>query len=107
MSTAGAAIYADLFLLPHYCQQLHGEAVPNAGLLLIPQGVGSLAARFTVGKLVARFGATAAFHGALCQRLRQLGENTSSSLGAASMSPWSSWNRIKARSDRSLATTPY
>ena len=29
----------------------------DAGLLLIPQGVGSLAARFVVGKLVARFGA--------------------------------------------------
>ena len=29
----------------------------NAGLLLIPQGVGSLAARFVVGKLVARLGA--------------------------------------------------
>ena len=29
----------------------------GAGLLLIPQGVGSLAARFTVGKLVARLGA--------------------------------------------------
>jgi EmrB/QacA subfamily drug resistance transporter len=55
--TAGAAIYAGLFLLPLYYQQLHGETVLNAGLLLIPQGVGSLAARFVVGKLVARFGA--------------------------------------------------
>jgi EmrB/QacA subfamily drug resistance transporter len=55
--TAGAAIYAGLFLLPLYYQQLHGETVLNAGLLLIPQGVGSLAARFVVGRLVARFGA--------------------------------------------------
>jgi EmrB/QacA subfamily drug resistance transporter len=55
--TAGAAIYAGLFLLPLYYQQLHGETVLDAGLLLIPQGVGSLAARFVVGKLVARFGA--------------------------------------------------
>jgi EmrB/QacA subfamily drug resistance transporter len=55
--TAGAAIYAGLFLLPLYYQQLHGETVLNAGLLLIPQGAGSLAARFVVGKLVARFGA--------------------------------------------------
>jgi EmrB/QacA subfamily drug resistance transporter len=55
--TAGAAIYAGLFLLPLYYQQLHGETVLDAGLLLIPQGVGSLAARFAVGKLVARLGA--------------------------------------------------
>jgi EmrB/QacA subfamily drug resistance transporter len=55
--TAGAAMYAGMFLLPLYYQQLHGETVLNAGLLLIPQGVGSLAARFAVGKLVARLGA--------------------------------------------------
>jgi EmrB/QacA subfamily drug resistance transporter len=55
--TAGAAIYAGMFLLPLYYQQLHGETVLNAGLLLIPQGVGSLAARFAVGKFVARLGA--------------------------------------------------
>jgi MFS family permease len=55
--TAGAALYAGMFLLPLYYQQLHGETVLAAGLLLIPQGVGSLAARFVVGKLVARLGA--------------------------------------------------
>jgi EmrB/QacA subfamily drug resistance transporter len=55
--TAGAAMYAGLFLLPLYYQQLHGETVLHAGLLLIPQGVGSLAARFVVGRLVARLGA--------------------------------------------------
>src|SRR5215471_2194984 len=55
--TVGAAIYAGMFLLPLYYQQLHGETVLGAGLLLIPQGAGSLAARFTVGKLVARLGA--------------------------------------------------
>jgi MFS family permease len=54
--TAGAAIYAAMFLLPLYYQQLHGEAALHAGLLLIPQGVGSLAARFVVGKLAARLG---------------------------------------------------
>ena len=57
--TAGAALYAGLFLLPLYYQQLRGESVLAAALLLIPQGVGSLAARFAVGKLVARFGASA------------------------------------------------
>jgi EmrB/QacA subfamily drug resistance transporter len=55
--TAGATIYAGMFLLPLYYQQLHGESVLNAGLLLIPQGVGSLAARFAAGRLVARLGA--------------------------------------------------
>src|ERR1700689_506387 len=55
--TAGAAMYAGLFLLPLYYQQLHGETVLDAGLLLIPRGVGSPAARFVVGKLVSRLGA--------------------------------------------------
>jgi MFS family permease len=50
-------MYAGMFLLPLHYQQLHGETVLHAGLLLIPQGVGSLAARFAVGKLVARLGA--------------------------------------------------
>ena len=55
--TAGATMYAAMFLLPLYYQQLRGESVLDAGLLLIPQGVGSLAARFNVGTLVERFGA--------------------------------------------------
>jgi EmrB/QacA subfamily drug resistance transporter len=55
--TAGAAVYAGMFLLPLYYQQLRGETVLHAGLLLIPQGAGSLAARFTAGTLVARLGA--------------------------------------------------
>jgi EmrB/QacA subfamily drug resistance transporter len=57
--TAGAAMYAGMFLLPLYYQQLRGESVLDAGLLLIPQGVGALAARFMVGRLVDRFGARA------------------------------------------------
>ena len=57
--TAGAALYAAIFLLPLYYQQLRGETVLDAGLILIPQGVGALAARLVVGKLVDRFGARA------------------------------------------------
>ena len=57
--TAGAAMYAAMFLLPLYYQQLRGETVLHAGLILIPQGVGALAARLVVGKLVDRFGARA------------------------------------------------
>lgn len=56
---AGAAMYAAMFLLPLYYQQLRGESVLDAGLLLIPQGVGALLARFVVGGLVERFGARA------------------------------------------------
>ncbi|HEU5027929.1 MAG TPA: MFS transporter [Spirillospora sp.] len=57
--TAGAAMYAGMFLLPLYYQQLRGDSVLDAGLLMIPQGVGALAARFAVGALVDRFGARA------------------------------------------------
>jgi EmrB/QacA subfamily drug resistance transporter len=57
--TAGAALYAGMFLLPLYYQELRGESVLAAGLLMIPQGVGALAARVVVGKLVDRFGARA------------------------------------------------
>ncbi len=55
--TAGAAMYAGLFLLPLYYQQLRGDSVLDAGLMMIAQGVGALAARFAVGKLVEWFGA--------------------------------------------------
>ncbi|NKZ06035.1 MDR family MFS transporter [Actinomadura latina] len=56
---AGAALYAAMFLLPLYYQQLRGAGVLEAGLLMIPQGVGALAARFAVGGLADRFGASA------------------------------------------------
>ncbi|HWU58327.1 MAG TPA: DHA2 family efflux MFS transporter permease subunit [Microbacteriaceae bacterium] len=54
---AGAAMYAGTFLLPLYWQQLRGETVLSAAFLLIPQGVGALAARGLAGILTARFGA--------------------------------------------------
>ncbi|HTU28631.1 MAG TPA: MDR family MFS transporter [Solirubrobacteraceae bacterium] len=55
--TSGATLYAAMFLLPLFYQQLRGETVLDAGLLMIPQGVGALAARLVVGGLVERFGA--------------------------------------------------
>jgi EmrB/QacA subfamily drug resistance transporter len=58
--TAGAAMYAGMFLLPLYYQQLRGDSVLDAGLLLIPQGVGALASRFAIGALVDRVGARVA-----------------------------------------------
>ena len=57
--TAGAAMYAGMFLLPLYYQQLRGDSVLDAALLLIPQAVGSLVARGVVSRLVDRFGARA------------------------------------------------
>jgi MFS family permease len=56
--TTGAAMYAAMFLLPLYYQQLRGDTVLHAGLILI-QGVGALGARLIVGNLVDRFGARA------------------------------------------------
>ncbi len=52
-------MYAGVFLLPLYYQQLRDEIVFRAGLLLTPQGVGALAARFMIGAVVDRFGARA------------------------------------------------
>ena len=52
LAFAGAALFASNFLLPLYLQSVRGYGVLAAALLLIPQGVGSLAARFVVGRLV-------------------------------------------------------
>ena len=52
----GATIFAGSFLLPLYFQTLRGYSPLDAALLLIPQGVGALLARFVVGDLVERFG---------------------------------------------------
>lgn len=53
----GAALFAGTFLLPLFFQTLHGYSVLDAALLLVPQGVGTLLARFAAGTLVERFGA--------------------------------------------------
>ncbi|NEB06031.1 MDR family MFS transporter [Streptomyces sp. SID13726] len=51
----GLALYGGMFLLPLYYQQARGESVVAAGLLLAPQGLGSLLARVT-GSLTDRVG---------------------------------------------------
>jgi len=53
---SGAALYGAMLLLPLYWQLLRGETVLSAALLLIPQGVGSLAARPIAGLLIERVG---------------------------------------------------
>jgi EmrB/QacA subfamily drug resistance transporter len=55
--TSGATLYAAMFLLPLYYQQLRGDSVLDAGLLMIPQGIGALGARIVIGGLVESFGA--------------------------------------------------
>lgn len=55
--TAGAALYAGMFLLPLYWQQVRGASVLTAALVLVPQGVGALLARVVAGSLATRFGA--------------------------------------------------
>src|SRR5699024_10189492 len=62
--TAGATLYAGMFLLPLYWQQVRGDSVLTAALVLVPQGVGALLARIVAGKLAARFGARALTIGA-------------------------------------------
>ncbi|MFJ4790424.1 MDR family MFS transporter [Streptomyces sp. NPDC088794] len=51
----GLTLFGGMFLLPLYYQQSRGESVIAAGLLLAPQGLGSLLARVT-GPLTDRVG---------------------------------------------------
>ena len=53
--TTGAVLYAGMFLLPLYYQQLRGETVLHAGLLLIPRA----SARWSPGSRSARSSARA------------------------------------------------
>lgn len=53
----GVALYGAMFLLPLYFQQGLGVDTLTVGLLLIPQGVGSLFSRGVAGRLTDTFGA--------------------------------------------------
>jgi EmrB/QacA subfamily drug resistance transporter len=57
MFLSGLSMFGAMFLLPLYYQQVRGAGVIAAGLLLAPQGLGSLATRGPVGRLVDRIGA--------------------------------------------------
>lgn len=48
---SGIALYGAMLLLPLYFQQERGATVLQAGLLLIPQGVGTLLSRSSAGRL--------------------------------------------------------
>ena len=53
---AGLSIYGPLLLLALYYQQVQGQSALMAGLLLAPQGIGSLLPRSLVGRLTDRIG---------------------------------------------------
>ncbi len=51
---AGLSLYGALLLLPLFYQQVRGEDVLAAGLLLVPQGIGALLVRVWAGELTDR-----------------------------------------------------
>lgn len=59
MFLSGASLYGAMLLLPLYWQDLRGRDALGAGLLLIPQGVGSLLSRTLAARLLDRVGARA------------------------------------------------
>ncbi|GIJ43980.1 MFS transporter [Virgisporangium aliadipatigenens] len=54
---SGASLYGAMLLLPLFFQQARGASVLAAGLLLVPQGVGSLLSRGLTGRLMDSLGA--------------------------------------------------
>ena len=48
---SGITLYGAMLLLPLYFQQLRGTTLLHAGLLLIPQGIGTLLSRPLAGRL--------------------------------------------------------
>jgi EmrB/QacA subfamily drug resistance transporter len=56
MFLSGLSMYGALFLLPLYYQQARGASVLTAGLLMVPQGIGSLLPRTWAGKLTDSLG---------------------------------------------------
>lgn len=57
MFLVGGALFSLLFLLPLYFQQQRGYGVFDAGLLLVPQGVGAWIGMPLAGRLADRIGA--------------------------------------------------
>ena len=57
MFGSGLALYGAMLLLPLYYQQVRGQTALSAGLLLAPQGLGTLLTRGWAGRLTDRIGA--------------------------------------------------
>ncbi|RPA65294.1 DHA2 family efflux MFS transporter permease subunit [Gordonia oryzae] len=53
----GIASFGAMFLMPLYFQQIRGDSVLQAALVLIPQGVGALATRSVAGRFTDTIGA--------------------------------------------------
>jgi EmrB/QacA subfamily drug resistance transporter len=53
---AGLSIYGAMLLLPLYFQQVRHDSALVAGLLMVPQGLGSIAPRTLAGRLTDRIG---------------------------------------------------
>jgi EmrB/QacA subfamily drug resistance transporter len=56
MFLAGLSIYGAMLIIPLYFQSARGYSALGAGLLLVPQGVGSILPRTITGKLTDRLG---------------------------------------------------
>jgi EmrB/QacA subfamily drug resistance transporter len=54
---SSVALYGAMLLLPLFFQQVRGTDALGAGLLLVPQGLGTLACRPLAGRLIDRVGA--------------------------------------------------
>lgn len=54
---SSVALYGAMLLLPLFWQQVRGTDALGAGLLLVPQGLGTLACRPIAGRLIDRVGA--------------------------------------------------
>jgi EmrB/QacA subfamily drug resistance transporter len=57
MFLSGGALFGAMLLLPLYYQEVRGQDALHAGLLLIPQGVGSLLSRGATARLMESIGA--------------------------------------------------
>jgi EmrB/QacA subfamily drug resistance transporter len=56
MTATGAALFGALIILPLYFQEIRGQSAFHTGLLLIPQGLGSLVAMALSGRITTRLG---------------------------------------------------
>ncbi|MGH3161961.1 MAG: DHA2 family efflux MFS transporter permease subunit, partial [Streptosporangiaceae bacterium] len=53
---SGFSLYGPLLLLPLYYQEVRGATALAAGVMLVPQGIGTLLSRFVAGSNIDRFG---------------------------------------------------
>ncbi len=54
---SGFALYGAMLLLPLYYQQVRGASALTAGIMLVPQGIGTLLSRSAAGRLTDKIGA--------------------------------------------------